>query len=359
MKPFFSRLSYSAGNEDFRTEQEALKIKPDDRIICVTGSGDRPLHLLMEECKEVIAVDANPVQNFLLKLKAAALEQLTYEEYITFLGVEEGSPLAFLERVMQGLDEEAKAFWTSARKTIEKGVIYQGAMETWGRRCSKLIRLMRGKKLDKLFSFDDIEKQREFVEKEWDTWAWRRLFDVVLNPVFAKWMLKDPGLYFNIDPEYKDVARAVYNQMDGYFKRHLAQNSLLLSLVMYGKMTKSAIPAYLSSEGALKIKPRLGKLSIHTDNVIAYLQQVKPNSIDGFSLSDIASYIDAEQFVHLLHAMKRAAKPGARFSIREFLSRQRIPPSLESIFVRDPELEKRLALKDNCAVYTFTVGQII
>ena len=74
MGSFFSRLSYSFGNEDWRTEQDALKIKSGDRVVCITGSGDRPLHLLLSEGQEVVSVDANIFQNQLLHLKAAALQ---------------------------------------------------------------------------------------------------------------------------------------------------------------------------------------------------------------------------------------------------------------------------------------------
>lgn len=64
---FYSRLSYSIGNEDWKTEQKALQITPEDRILCVTASGDRPLNLLYSNCKEIVSVDANPFKNSQVK----------------------------------------------------------------------------------------------------------------------------------------------------------------------------------------------------------------------------------------------------------------------------------------------------
>ena len=46
---FFSRLSYSFGNEDWRTEKRALGIRPHDQVLCITASGDRPLNLLARD----------------------------------------------------------------------------------------------------------------------------------------------------------------------------------------------------------------------------------------------------------------------------------------------------------------------
>ncbi len=67
MANFFERLSYSFGNEDWLTEQRALQISPNDSVICITASGDRPLNLLTSDCKEILAIDANPIQNHLLQ----------------------------------------------------------------------------------------------------------------------------------------------------------------------------------------------------------------------------------------------------------------------------------------------------
>src|SRR3989337_2234761 len=43
---FFKTLNYASVNEDWRTEAEALRPGPEDTVLCVTGSGDRPLDLL-------------------------------------------------------------------------------------------------------------------------------------------------------------------------------------------------------------------------------------------------------------------------------------------------------------------------
>jgi S-adenosylmethionine-diacylglycerol 3-amino-3-carboxypropyl transferase len=80
IKAFMTTLNYASCNEDWRSEWDALKITSDDRILCITGSGDRPLNLLFQGPGKVIAMDLNPVQNHLLRLKVAAMKELPYDE---------------------------------------------------------------------------------------------------------------------------------------------------------------------------------------------------------------------------------------------------------------------------------------
>ncbi len=71
--PFFQTLNYSSCNEDGLTELRALKLAPADHVCCITGSGDRVLHLLLGNPARVSAFDLNPAQNHLLELKMAVI----------------------------------------------------------------------------------------------------------------------------------------------------------------------------------------------------------------------------------------------------------------------------------------------
>lgn len=112
MKRFFSRLSYSFGNEDWQTEQKALRLKATDRAVCITASGDRPLHLLLGDVGEIVSVDANPIQNHLLKLKIAAMKKWDYSTYLAFLGGESHpNRLSLFNMLLPDLSEETASFW--------------------------------------------------------------------------------------------------------------------------------------------------------------------------------------------------------------------------------------------------------
>lgn len=359
MPKFFSRLSYSFGNEDSRTEHQALRIQPNDRVLCITASGDRPLHLLLADCKEVVAVDANKIQNHLLALKSVALQELDYNQYIAFLGAVPHCSLersGWLKQLAESMDEETKAFWLKNEKMIAKGVIYQGVVEKFVKVVARCFRLLRKKKLDQLFKFDDLEEQRKFVSQQWDSRVLRKTIDLALRPWLTKLFINDPGL-LNMGPSIS-AGNYIYERWNSSLHRILAKESLLNSLILMGKVAPEAFPPYLTKEGSQQIKKRLKNLSIKTKDIVDYLESAEDNSFDCFSLSDVISYLKSEDVKRLMKHVYRTARPGARFCFRQFLSAHKLPAEVEPFFKRDSHLEERLEKEDNCFVYRFTVGTI-
>lgn len=353
---FFSRLNYSFGNEDWSTEKRALQITPQDRVLCITASGDRPLHTLLENCKEVVAIDANPIQNHLCSLKMAAMRHLDYEHYLSFLGAIDGHPKhrrETLKKLHPHMHEEPASFWNTHVKAIEKGILYQGAMEKWVRFLSPMVKALRRSKVDHLFEHDDIEEQKKFIQEKWDTATWKKIFEVVgwtsknvfRDPGLTKSHTSNPGLY-------------IFERMNASLKRHLAKENLLVSLMFKGKVEKEAFPPYLTEQGFEIIRKRLDRLTLQTGDVISYLEKAPENSFSAYSISDVASYISETDFHRLIRAIHRTAEPGAKFSIREFCSFHQLPNDMKPVFQRDSELEHQLEHDDRCFVYRFIVGKI-
>jgi S-adenosylmethionine-diacylglycerol 3-amino-3-carboxypropyl transferase len=335
-------MRYSLGNEDCRTEHEALKIRPGDRVVCVTSSGDRPLHLLLADASEVACIDPNPAHNQLLALKKAALKELSYEQYLAFLGlVPSDNRYEMWLQIRKALPNTSQIFWDQKYRLIEKGILYQGSIEKWCRRIARVFKLVRKQKVAKLFSFTDIDKQREFLE-EWDTKWVKNVCNIVTKMLI-------PG---NSNNDY------LYSRVQNYLKRHLAKDSPLLSLALRGKISNENLPPYLSRLGAALIRSRLERMSHEDSDILSYLKNQPSSSIDVFSLSDVSSYVDEKQFEEIVIEMVRTAKQGARFCLRQLLSEHRIPEVLQFSIRRDPHLEKKLEEEDRTFVYRFTIGTI-
>ena len=127
MSRFLNTLNYTASNEDSRSEIEALQITPEDQILCITGSGSRPLDLLTQSPQRIVAVDFNPCQNFLLELHVTAISELTYEGFIAFMGITPSPKRLQTYRLLQRyLSKEGQQFWERHSHLIERGVLYQG-----------------------------------------------------------------------------------------------------------------------------------------------------------------------------------------------------------------------------------------
>jgi S-adenosylmethionine-diacylglycerol 3-amino-3-carboxypropyl transferase len=358
MGNFYSRLSYSFGNEDWITEQKALRIKPKDRVVSITASGDRPLNLLATELGELVSVDTNPMQNALFDLKRAAIKKLDYAEYISFLGVgphpDRSKAYSLIEKDLSPISAK---LWSRHRTKISRGVLYEGAVEKWLRVASRILRPFRGKKIDKLFSFDDINEQQAFLNTHWHTYFWKKTFHIVLHPWITRFFIKDPGLYAYVDQEIH-IGNHLYDKLHGSLNRFLAKESVLLSLILKGDVDKNHFPPYLNQAGFAQIKSQIDKARFETIDMASFLENSPENSIDCFSCSDIASYISKQNFERVVKGMLRAAKPGARFCMRQFLSNYQIPADIASCFVRDASLEEELEKEDRCFVYRFMCGTI-
>ncbi|MFN0065841.1 MAG: DUF3419 family protein, partial [Chlamydiales bacterium] len=239
----------------------------------------------------------------------------------------------------------------------KKGVLLQGAVERKIKIASFLVRLLRHKKISPLFHFDDLAKQTLYVEKKFDSFLWRRCFDIALHPSVTRIFLKDPGLYEYVDPNIH-IGKYIHDRIHNSLKYFLAKESPLLSLLFQGKVNPEYLPPYLTERGVAQIKPRLDRIKFQTGDLIAYIENAPENSFDCFSLSDVASYVPFTAFERMVRAVVRAAKPGARFCIRQFLTKYEIPEALAAHFQRERGLEKQLGNQDRCFVYQFMVGTI-
>ncbi len=358
MSDFFHRLSYSFGNEDWMTEQKALKIRPNDRVVCITASGDRPMNLLLSDCGSIISIDVNPIQNALLNLKCASLETLSTEEYLAFMGLASHEErLELYNKVKPHLEQNSSLYWNSQKKALRKGIIFAGAIEKWCLRCARIFRIIRRKKVKQLFDFDNVEEQSEFIKNEWDSSGWRAAFSIILNPAITRFFIKDPGLYENVDGKI-NIAKYIRHRIQCSLNLHLAKSNPLLSLLFKGKVYPEGLPPYLTRQGAEIMRSRLNRLRWETSDLISYLKAQPANSFDCFSLSDVASYISKEEFTVLSHEILRTARNGARFCIRQFLSGQTFPEGIRSHFHQEQSLEQELEYLDKNFVYRFMVGSI-
>ncbi len=357
MRRFESTLNYSSVNEDWRTEARALRIGASDTVLAITGGG-RPLDLLALGPASVVGIDFVPAQSALLELEVAALRTLPFEPYAAFLGLTRSSRRErrrTLRRLLPALSDPARAFWESSSGLAERGVLYQGRWERFFRLGSWVARLVRPGKVRTLFGFEDLQAQRLFVRRRWETRFWRWLYDVFLSRLVLERVLGDPAFFRHVAVP---AGRFVRERMDASLERVLARESFMMSLTLRGRLAPLDLPPRLAPEGAARIRERLDRLAIATGDVVEHLERVARGTYTRLSLSDVPSYLSQEGFERLLGAIARSCAPGARFCIRLFLSRPIFPERFASVLVREPELEQRLAEEDHAFAYDFIVGHV-
>lgn len=286
------------------------------------------------------------------------MKNLDYLDYLSFLGaIPERNRKGFFNEIQDELPSDAAKFWKKNVKLVQRGVLYQGAMERISTKLAYLVTLFRRKKIARLFTFKQIEEQRHFIENEWDTPLFRKFIRFLLNPKLTRLWIKDPGLYEYVDPA-SHPGDYIYGRMNDSLMRHLAKENLILSFLFLGKVGSAAFPPYLTHEGTNAIRPRLDRITVKAANIVDFLENEPEQSYNVFSISDVASYINDDEYLRLLEAIYKTAKPGARFCLRQFLSARTLPKWCQDKLVRNTELEKKLEKEDRTFLYKFLVGEV-
>jgi S-adenosylmethionine-diacylglycerol 3-amino-3-carboxypropyl transferase len=352
-------LNFTACNEDSRSELRALLIRPKDVMVCITGSGAHPLDLLTASPKTIISIDPNPVQNYLLELKLAAIRELEYSEYVAFLGIQgQCYRQQVYGKLRSHLTKEAVVYWDKHIATIQRGIIYEGRWERYFRWNSILMRILLGRKLRTWFSIDNLPDQVNFFEKCWYMWAWSWYVRLVLHKAFSKIMCPGPCFYSQ-DPSVNNVGLYITEGIARSMRRTLMCANHFTHLLTFGRyINPYALPIHLKPDQYNIQKQGLGRIKIITSSLHKALSHFPAQSVDKFSLSDISTYMNEGEYVRILSEVIRVARPNTRICLRHFLVRRDIPKHLSDKFYTEPELEKMLEGEDMCFGHSFTIAKV-
>ena len=359
-KKFSGRISYSSCNEDSRSELKALRLGAGKRVFCITAGGGRVLNLLYDHPQEILAVDVNPTQNHLLELKIAAMRALSYEPYLAFLGVRRARDrLKVYQGLRPALSHAAGAYFDAHPELVRRGVLFQGSLERFLVHVSRISHAVRPLWIRRLFKFDDIAKQRHFLDG-WNTRAWRFVGEMLCRRSFLELFSRDPGFWRFVPPEVP-LHRRIFDLMHRYLYNHLARESHLLQLVFFARyIYEPAMPIYLLPGSFERIREALKttQVTIVTAPAAAALADAADGSFDGYSIADVSSYLSENDFGTLMDEIMRTARAEARLCSRGIFVHRPLPPDHVRRVRRDHNLERRLALDDLAMVHEFLVGTL-
>jgi S-adenosylmethionine-diacylglycerol 3-amino-3-carboxypropyl transferase len=359
MKTFLETVNYSSCNEDSRSELRALHIGPQDRVLCITGSGARPLDLLIERPASIVSIDLNPCQNFLLELKMAAIQRLEYEEFLGFLGVRPRQQRGSLYgAIRETLSEDARVFWDGHSAMIEKGVIYEGRWEGYFRKFARLVAVVRSRARDRLFRAADLAEQAKAWREGWDGILWRAILRFASSRFARRFILRDPGFYRYVPPTFS-ISQYLRERFAVAAEHVLLRQSAFATLLFCGRYdASSALPLHLQERHYQTLRAALPCVQIVTESLLGYLDRSGSQRFDAYSLSDFASYTGPDEYAGTWRELLATASDGARICERQFLVKREPPSDIEAHIRRDRSLEEDLARTDDSIFYTFVVAQV-
>ncbi len=358
MGDFSRTLNFTSANEDGATELAALSLRPDDHVLCLTASGARPLDLLLGNPGRITAIDINPAQNELLRLKMAAYRALNDAELYAYLGLSPCDDRAGLHvRVAAHLSPGSRAFWKARRAAILGGVWNAGRWERVLRLGALGTGMVRGRRVQELFDAPTLAAQAEVWRTGFDDGVWHGAVRLLSQRWFWTQVVGEPGGAFLPDPAESEA------RLTGLFRRAaeniLFRDSDFAALLFHGRHSPDgALPLHLRSDNLNTIRTRLDKIeSVETG--LAELETAGLGPFDAFSLSDFGSYCGQEAYGACWRGALAAAKPGARFCERVFMNPVMPGPGIASAIQIDIARSAALTLTDRAIIYDIRCGTLV
>ncbi len=357
MSNFARTLNFTSANEDGTTELAALCLQPTDHVLCLTASGARPLDLLLGNPQRITAIDINPAQNELLRLKIAALHALGDAEVHAYLGIAPCPDREALHvRVEAHLTPASRAFWSARLNAILAGIWHSGRWERVLRLGAFGTRLIRWRAIDALFAAPSPEAQAEIWKRAFDDAVWHGAVRLLSQRWFWTRVIGEPGGAFLPEPAESEA------RLTGLFRRAseniLFRDSDFATLLFRGQHTRrGALPLHMRPENFAILRERLDRIVIAEEG-LAGLAVSGLGPFEAFSLSDFGSYYGQADYDACWRGILAAAKPGARWCERVFMNPVSPGPEIAPQILTDAALSAALTRTDKAIIYDIRCGTL-
>lgn len=327
--------NYGISQEDALTESKALDLKPHDNLLCIASAGEIPLNILALHDIEITAVDTELPQIHLSKLKLQATLNLESDQAAGFLGFMKMNKFErknIFQSLRPKLSKDEHAFWEQHIRHIENGVINTGRFEQYISRFRPIVRSIIGRrKLSKLLTFKNIEKQREFFNKEINSFFLRLLFKIIFHPrIYKNRGIQEKGL---INERDSNMSTFFFSRLRDFCTSTLSRQNYYYQYTFWGHVIhREALPEYLQPSGQINIRNRQDQLRFEHCTFSQSLQHHKPFYFNKFHLSNIGDWMDSNDFKALLFLINKKAADTSSIVYRYIHLYHPIPENLTNVF---------------------------
>jgi S-adenosylmethionine-diacylglycerol 3-amino-3-carboxypropyl transferase len=355
MSKYFQGLNYSLANEDTWVEYN-LAPQEANSFFSVCGSGSRVTPLLARNPQEMHVVDLSETQLKLFRLRFQAAKNLSYEEYMHFLGYTNSPDHENRSHIINKLklSSEDLLHWKAQEQLWQKaGFIYLGKWESHFMKLGKIFKNVSFSTLRPIFAANNLDEQREAVKKYWKPQFFKRYTQIVMNEWVANKLLYKGSFAGGEDNKTMDITAAqfIYQEFNDLFQNTLVKGNYFLQMIFLNEVVHpEAYPAECNEEIFEGIKSCQTKIHYHKENLLKLLTN---KAHDFYSLSDTFSYMSNEEVKDFLRDLPKEVSPGTNMVIRTFMRK----PSFEIVhpWDTDKKLNQEMAKQDCTRMYEFTL----
>lgn len=358
----FQDILYAQCWEDPQVDRKAFCIKPSDVVFTITSGGCNALTFLIDNPNKVIALDINPYQNHLLKLKISAFKKLSYQELLEFFGVRESTErLELYKKIRPLLDKESATYWDEQSDKMESGIIHCGRYERYMQLLKKLIvkPLMRNGLIQEFFETDDKAKREELFHRKLKNFRWW-LFTKIMLSRRMNTLFFDKAFFQHLEEKFS-FGKHFAKKAELALTRLPMKENYFLSYILLGKFySEEYLPPYLKRSNFDTIRSRVHRIEVVSDSCENFFSTLPESCISKFNFTNIFEWMSEEGFIDLLKETIRVARDRAILTYRNLLVFRERPASLGGHIQSLGEIAKTLHKKDLSFIYNnYVVEQIL
>lgn len=360
LKAVFRDILYAQCWEDPSLDRAAFRIQNHDVVFTVTSGGCNALTFLLDNPRKVVALDINPCQNHLLRLKIAAFKRLTHGEILELFGIRQsGRRVELYEKIRTDLNDECRVYWDHQESKLRQGIIHAGRFERYMKILRFWVRMLVGEDTIEAF-FTVRTPQERFVlyRERWETIFWllfTRLFlsRTVMSLFFDRAFFEQLGSRFSFGKHFAGKTRHALTELP-------VRENYFLSYILLGRYyNEEAVPPYLRREHYKTIRRRVDRIEIVTDSCEHFFSVMPKNSITKFNFTNIFEWMSPERCEGLLRDTIRVAENGAILTYRNLLVPRSSPDGLRTWIKPLASLAESLFTEDLSFIYNRYVVESI
>lgn len=367
-----NNLVYNTCWEDPKIDRALLEIDGDSEIIMISSAGCNAFDYLLDNPKQIHAIDINFRQNALVEFKKALFRTNNFEELFAFFGngFNKDAPHLYRQKLRAELPEFAQAFWDKNlyyfhKNKKKKSFYFFGTSGTFAWLFSKYVNRhkKRAELVDKLFSCSSLEEQKQVYED----------LEPVLISKFVKWLMNRhltmsllgvprPQRQLILE-EYPlgGVGEFATQRLKYIFTNLPIQDNYFWYLYTYGHYTKTNCPEYLKALNFTILSKREKHLKTHNCTLQKFLED-HPKAYSHYILLDhqdwLAHYAP-EVLIKEWEEILKNSKPGTKILLRSASKNINFFPDFVKEAVFFSPLAAELHKKDRVGTYGSTYLAII
>lgn len=315
----FDQIRYSMVWEDPENLLKVLTPTPKDSVLCIGSAGCNVISLALHAPKRIVAIDLSPAQIALMRLKIAAIEDLSHSEFVSLLGLSDndrqGERSAHYQKIRKRLDSAAQAFWDENIGLIESGISSSGRLDRYLKkfREERLGRYWPETIIRRLIDAQTTTEQMAILATTDLEGLKREIFEFFGREPLERFA-RDPAQFKYV--ETTDIQSELWKRFMRVFERRLLSENYFLRYFLTGRypIDRDLGSPYLRPDNFAKLKPVVKKIEIVHQELERFLAREAPRSFDLIALSDVFEYMSADHATEVYSLVERGLRPNGKLS---------------------------------------------